>query len=412
MDLAILGNGVVGSGVAQLLKKNSGSIIARSMQPALRLKYILDIRDFPGDPFAQLITHDFGVILNDPDVGVVAETIGGLHPAFEYVTALLRAGKSVVTSNKELVAMKGYELLRIAKEYNVNFLFEASVGGGIPVIRPLTQCLAANEIGEVAGILNGTTNFILTRMIEDGMPFDQALRMAQENGYAERDPSADIEGTDACRKICILAALAYGRHVYPDQVRTQGIVGLTLEDVGYAAQFGCTIKLLGQAKLRSDGRISTLVAPMLIPQKSLLANVSGVYNAIRIHGDAVEDVLFYGQGAGKFPTASAVVADIIDCAKHVERRRFFEWNEGTTDFVAPAEEDVVRLYVRAACADSAAARAAVQQAFPGADFLDMDGAKPGEIAFVTLPVQEGAAQKLLADMTALRAEIVLRVMAE
>ncbi|MDR2753050.1 MAG: homoserine dehydrogenase, partial [Oscillospiraceae bacterium] len=294
MKLAIMGYGVVGTGVAQLLARNNESITAQSMQPTMQLQHILDLRDFPGDPFEKLVTHDFDVILNDPEVGIVAETMGGLHPAFAFVLALLRAGKSVVTSNKELVAEKGYELLQAAKAHNVNFLFEASVGGGIPVLRPLSQCLTANKITEVAGILNGTTNFILSRMIEDAMPFAEALRLAQENGYAEKDPAADIEGRDACRKICILATLAFGRHIYPRQVRTEGISKLTLEDIAYADSYGCNIKLLGQARRLPDGRIAAEVAPMLVPRKNLLASVGDVYNAILIRGDAVEDVLFYG----------------------------------------------------------------------------------------------------------------------
>jgi len=410
MDIAILGYGVVGSGTARLLEKNSGGSVSRAACLLLRLKYILDIRDFPGDPLESLIVHDFDTILDDPDVRVVAETIGGLHPAFEFVMACLRAGKSVVTSNKELVATRGYELLQAAREHNANFLFEGSVGGGIPIIRPLSQCLAANEIGEVAGILNGTTNFILAKMLGDAMPFDQALRMAQENGYAERDPSADIGGADACRKICILATLAFGRHVYPGQVRTHGIEGLTLEDAAYADKLGCNIKLLGRARRLPDGRISALVAPMLVPRAgNLLACVSDVYNAILIRGDAVDDVMFYGRGAGQLPTASAVVADIIDCAKHLDRRRCFDWEDGAPDYVAPAEEDVCKFYARAACDDLEDARKQVMRAFPGASFIEIEGAKPGEMAFVTMPVRDGAAREALAGLPGIEAKMVMRV---
>ena len=412
MDIAILGYGVVGSGTARLLEKNSASIAMRAMQPRLRLKYILDIRDFPGDPLGHLVIHDFNTIVNDPDVRVVAETIGGLRPAFDFVMACLRAGKSVVTSNKELVAVKGCELLQAAKENNANFLFEGSVGGGIPIIRPLSQCLAANEITEVAGILNGTTNFILTKMLGDAMPFDQALRMAQENGYAEADPSADIGGADACRKICILATLAFGRHVYPDQVRTEGIEGLTLEDAAYAEKLNCGIKLLGRAKRLPDGRVSAIVAPMLVPcEGNLLACVSDVYNAILIRGDAVEDVVFYGRGAGQFPTASAVVADIIDCARHMERRRSFDWEDGYPDYVAPAEEDIAKLYVRASCDEPLCARKDILKAFPGASFIEIEGARPGELAFVTLPVQDGDAREALGKLPGIKAEMVMRVAA-
>ena len=409
MDIAILGYGKIGSSTARLLEKNSASIDARS-QSCLRLKYLLDIRDFPGDPLEGLIVHDFNTIVSDPDVRIVAETIGGLRPAFDFVLACLRAGKSVVTSNKELVAAKGYELLQAAKENNANFLFEGSVGGGIPIIRPLSQCLAANEISEVAGILNGTTNFILTKMLGDAMPFSQALRMAQENGYAEADPSADIGGHDACRKICILATLAFGRHVYPDQVRTEGIEGLTLEDAAYADKLGCNIKLLGRAKKLPDGRISAVVAPMLVPRAgNLLACVSDVYNAILIRGDAVEDVVFYGRGAGQFPTASAVVADIIDCAKHLERRRYFEWEDGAPGYVAPASEDIAKFYARVSCDDMLHARQDILKAFPGASFVEIGGAKPGELAFVTMPAQDGQARDTLAALPGIKPEMVMRV---
>ncbi|MDR1927542.1 MAG: homoserine dehydrogenase [Oscillospiraceae bacterium] len=410
MDLAIMGYGVVGSGVAQLLAKNYESIVAHSMQSSLRLKYILDLRDFPGDPFGHLVTHDFNAILEDPAVGIVAETMGGLHPAFEFVRACLQAGKSVVTSNKELVACMGCELLQVAKEHNVNFLFEASVGGGIPIIRPLSQCLAANTISEVAGILNGTTNFILTRMIEDAMPFADALRVAQENGYAEKDPTADIEGYDACRKICILAALAFGQHVAPSQVRTQGISALGQEDMAYAESFGCAVKLLGCAKRLPDGRITATVAPALVPHSSLLSGVGDVYNAILVRGDAIGDVIFYGRGAGKLPTASAVVADIIDCGKHVQKRKFIGWEAGRADFVAPAEEDCARFYVRGhSAAKENALQAALLQAFPGAKQLRRAAAPSGEIAFVTPVRRERDVCAAIARLPGLRPDSILRV---
>jgi homoserine dehydrogenase len=346
MDVAILGYGVVGSGVAKVLQTNHTDIVLRSMQPDVRLKYILDLREFPGDPFADLIIHDVHTILSDPAVGVVVECMGGLHPAYEFVTRALAAGKSVVTSNKELVANKGYEILKLAEEKGVNFLFEASVGGGIPIIRPMYQCLAANEIDEVVGILNGTTNFILTRMIEDAMPFDQALRMAQENGYAEHDPSADINGPDTCRKICILAALAFGKHVYPDQVPTTGISNISQADVAYAEALGGSLKLIARATRRENGKISCVVAPMLVTASSILANVRDVYNAILVRGNALGDAVFYGRGAGQLPTASAVVADIIDCCKHVAHRKFFGWEDGSVGYILPEEEDVCRWFIR------------------------------------------------------------------
>lgn len=316
MYVAVMGYGTVGSGVVEVFNKNHESIVKRSTQSTLEIRYILDLRDFPGDPNADKFIKDFNIILNDPEVKIVVETMGGLHPAFEFVSSLLKAGKSVVTSNKELVAAKGYELLKMAEENNVNFLFEASVGGGIPIIRPITQCLAANEIDEIAGILNGTTNFILTMMIEKQMSFEDALKLAQDNGYAEKDPTADIEGQDACRKICILASLCFGKHVYPDSVHTEGITKIALEDVAYVRNYGGVIKLLGRAKRLDNGKISAMVSPAVVMDGSQLASVRDVFNAILVRGDAIGDVVFYGKGAGKLPTASAVVADVIDCAKH------------------------------------------------------------------------------------------------
>ena len=327
MYVAIMGYGVVGSGVANLLEKNHEHIVKKSMQSEMELKYILDRRTFPGDPYEHLVISDFSKILEDDGVKIVVETMGGVHPAYEYVSACLNAGKSVVTSNKELVATKGCELLRIADEKNVNFLFEASVGGGIPIIRPISQCLAANDIDEIAGILNGTTNFILTKMISDGMTFEDALFLAQKNGYAERDPSADVDGFDACRKICILAALCFGKHVYPDCVHTEGIRKITLADVEYARSWGGVIKLIASAKKLDNGKVSVMVSPAFIQNHSQLATVDDVFNAILVRGDAIGDVVFYGKGAGKMPTASAVVADVIDCAKHMERKKFFGWQD-------------------------------------------------------------------------------------
>ena len=270
--------------------------------------------------------------------------MGGVNPAYDFVKKCLLAGKSVVTSNKELVAAKGAELLSIAKDKNVNFLFEASVGGGIPVLRPMAQCLTANEITEVKGILNGTTNYILNKMIVDNMDFDSALSLAQEMGFAEKDPTADICGHDACRKICILAALAFGKHVYPDQVSTDGITNITLTDVEYADSFDCAIKLIGSAKKLTNGKITASVKPTLVSRSHILSDVDGVFNAIMVSGDAVDDVMFYGRGAGKMPTASAVVADVIDCAKHLNARKYVEWDDGSPDYVVTPDEKV-RLYV-------------------------------------------------------------------
>jgi len=345
--VAIMGYGTVGSGVYDIIKTNSDKLSRSANGESVDIKYILDIRDFDDHPEKELFTKEFNDILNDDEVSVVAEVMGGLHPAYEFTKSLLEAGKSVVTSNKELVATYGTELLEIARGKNVNYFFEASVGGGIPIIRPMSQCLVANNVDEIAGILNGTTNFILTKMIEDGMQFDDALKLAQELGFAERNPAADIEGHDACRKICILASLAYGKHVYPDSVHTEGITKITLEDVRYAEAFHCVIKLIGSVKRLADGKIDIIVAPMLVPNKSQLANIDYEFNGIMVRGDCTGDVVFYGKGAGKLPTASAVVADVIDCCKHLKTRKFLYWADGNGKNILPWEESSRAMYVRA-----------------------------------------------------------------
>ena len=324
VEIAIMGHGTVGSGVVEVLTRHEATITKRAKEE-IRIKYILDLREFPDSPLADRFTKSFDDIIGDSSIRIVVEVMGGLHPAYDYVKRCLEAGKSVVTSNKELVAAKGAELLRIARDQNVNFLFEASVGGGIPIIRPMSQCLAANDVVEVAGILNGTTNFILTKMINEQMPFEDALALAQKLGYAERNPAADIEGQDACRKICILASLAYGKHVYPDQIHTEGITNISLADVQYADAWGGVVKLIGEANLLLSGKLHSIVCPMFIPRDSQLANVDDVFNGIMVRGDATGDVVFYGKGAGKLPTASAVVADVIDCVKHLKARKYLFW---------------------------------------------------------------------------------------
>ena len=383
MNIAIMGYGVVGSGVAEVLKKNHDHIVKKSMQPSLELTRILDLREFPGDENEKLFTKDFNDILNDESIGIVVETMGGLHPAYDFVLACLQAGKSVVTSNKELVAEKGYELLKVAEENNLNFLFEASVGGGIPIIRPINQCLAANEIDEIAGILNGTTNFILTKMIHEGMSFDDALKLAQQLGYAERNPAADVEGMDTCRKICILASLCFGNHVYPNEVYTEGITKLTLGDVKYAQAWGGVIKLIGRATRYGDGKISAMVTPAFIQSHSQLAGVDDVFNAILVRGDAIGDVVFYGRGAGKLPTASAVVADVIDCAKHTQRRKNFGWDNCIPNYVVSYRDIKCPFFVRAIHCDPEKAWAAAEKNFGAIERLTYDGAPQDEIGFIT-----------------------------
>ena len=408
MNIAIMGYGVVGSGVAEVLKKNHASIVKKSTQDELELVRILDLRDFPGDENEKLFTKDFNDILNDASIGIVVETMGGVNPAYDFVLACLKAGKSVVTSNKELVAAKGCELLRVAEEMNVNFMFEASVGGGIPIIRPIINCLAANEIDEIAGILNGTTNFILTKMINEGMTFEAALRIAQELGYAERDPSADVEGKDACRKICILASLCFGNHVYPDEVYTEGITKIALADVEYAKAWGGVIKLIGRATRYGDGKISAMVSPAFIRCSSQLAGVDDVFNAILVRGDAIGDVVFYGRGAGKLPTASAVVADVVDCARHSASRKVFGWEDSIADYVVNYKDIKHPFFVRAGYTDEAAAKQSIADAFGAVEYLTYEGAAANELGFVTAPVAQSEFDEKIAS-TAITVGSVIRV---
>ncbi len=315
VKFAVLGHGVVGSGVVELFYKNKKSIEKRA-GTEMDIKYILDLRDFPDSPYKDKFTKDFNDILNDDEVTSVAECMGGVEPAFTFVKSCLEKGKSVSTSNKELVAEKGDILLRAAKEHNCNFFFEASVGGAIPIIRPLHKCLAANDIEKVAGILNGTTNFILTKMYNENMPFSEALSLAQKLGYAEKDPTADIEGHDACRKICIISSLVFGKHVYPKDVYTKGISQIELCDVAAADVLGYTIKLLASVRKTAGGKILPAVMPTLLPYESIMSGVNDVFNAVLVYGDGIDQAMFYGRGAGKLPTASAVMGDVIEAVKH------------------------------------------------------------------------------------------------
>ena len=380
VKVAVLGHGTVGSGVVELFTQNAKSIASRAGQE-IEVKRILDIREFPELPYAEKFTKNFDDILNDPEITIVAEVMGGLSPAFEFTKSLLEHGKSVVTSNKELVATKGAELLQVAKAHNVNYFFEASVGGGIPIIRPMHQCLAANEITEVAGILNGTTNYILTKMIHEAVPFDQALSQAQKLGYAERNPAADVEGHDACRKICILASLAFGSHVYPDTVHTEGITGLTLQDVEYASNWGGVIKLIGRAKKQPDGKVIATVYPAFLAAHSQLAGIDDVFNGILIRGNATGDVVFYGRGAGKMPTASAVVADMIDISKANCTSKSLSWSDSDGHNVADYKTDPLQFYIRASLLDHA--QTAVSDVMGGVTFLSRPEQPEDEIAFVT-----------------------------
>ncbi|MFT3951291.1 MAG: homoserine dehydrogenase [Oscillospiraceae bacterium] len=312
--IAVIGYGVVGSGTVELFEKNKAAISKKVGRP-VEIKYIVDLREFPDSPYADKFVKDFNVVLNDDEIEVVAELMGGLNPAYSFTKQLLEVGKSVVTSNKELVAYHGAELLEIARKHNANYLFEASVGGGIPIIRPIHKCLAGNTIEQISGILNGTTNFILTKMVKEQVDFASALKTAQKLGYAEKDPTADVEGHDACRKICILGSLAFGKHIYPEMVHCSGITRITTEDMEYAENAGYAVKLIGTVKAMDDGRLTAVVCPRFVSRGNILSSVEDVYNAITVTGDGVGDVMFYGKGAGKLPTASAVVGDIIDALK-------------------------------------------------------------------------------------------------
>ncbi len=375
--IAIIGFGVVGSGVAEVFYKNRQSIEKKAGRE-LDIKYIVDVRSLEGTVWADK-AGTYEQALADPEVGVMIETIGGLTPAYDFSKRALLAGKHVITSNKELVAAHGAELLGIAKENNVNYLFEASVGGGIPIIHPLYQCLGAGEVEEIAGILNGTTNFIMTRMFRDKMSFEQALGLAQDNGYAERNPAADVEGTDACRKICILASIAFGSHVYPDNIHTEGIAALTAEDVAAAASAGYVIKLIGRAKKTEKG-LMVMVSPALISQESQLANVSDVFNGILVRSSDTGDVVFYGRGAGKLPTAAAVISDLVDAMKEGGHIDSLGWEDSGRSNVADWRDDVTRMMFRT----SGLGGTEIQRIFGTVE--PIQGAAQEERAFLTEPV--------------------------
>lgn len=367
ISVAIMGHGTVGSGVAEILTTHKQKLF-KAVGEELYVKHILDLREFPDSPLADRFTKNFEDIVNDIEVRVVVEVMGGTNPAYDFVKRCLQAGKSVVTSNKELVAKHGAELLAVAKENNANFLFEASVGGGIPIIRPLSQCLVANEVDEIAGILNGTTNFIFGKMINDNMDFSDALKLAQDLGYAERNPEADIEGHDACRKICILASLAFGKHIYPDNVYTKGISEITLDDVKYADSLNYVIKLIGDVKKTEDGKLDIMVAPMLLSKDCILSDINDVFNGILVKGDCTGDVMFYGKGAGKLPTASAVVADVVDCAKHLKARKRIFWTDSDGSQVTSYKDSKTAMYIRVAGKGEMA-----QSLFPDSEIMKADG---------------------------------------
>ena len=359
INVAVLGYGTVGSGVVEVIEKNKDMVNKKSAQE-LKVKYILDLRDFPGDPYEDKVIHDFNTILHDDSVTIVCETMGGVGAAYQFTKQALERGKSVCTSNKELVAKHGPELLQIARDKNLNYLFEASVGGGIPIIRPLQTCLTADEIVEISGILNGTTNYILTNMTYGGANFDDALKDAQEKGYAERNPEADVEGYDACRKIAILSSLMFSKNVDSEKVPTEGITKITAADFEYANATDHTIKLLGRSRAIDDNTAEVMVAPFLLSKEHPLAMVHGVFNAVFVTGNMLGDSMYYGRGAGKLPTASAVVSDVVDCARHQGKVIMCFWDKEEVK-LADIGEAERSFFIRA----KAGAEDAVTAAFPG-----------------------------------------------
>ena len=397
MKIAVLGYGTIGSGVVEIVNTNAATIAKRAGEE-IEVKYVLDLRDFPGDPVQDILVHDYSIIAQDEDVDIIVETRGGTKPAYDFVKTALLNGKSVCSSNKELVAAHGAELLQIAREKNVNFYFEASVGGGIPIIRPLNQCITADEIESINGILNGTTNFILTKMAEEGADFDVVLKQAQELGYAEKDPTADVEGYDACRKIAILTSLAYGQQVDYQDIYTEGITKITAEDFEYAKKINAAIKIFGTSKKVGDN-VYAMVAPQMVYSSEPLYSVNGVFNAISVTGNMLGEVMFYGAGAGKLPTASAVVADVVDATIHKDENVPVTWESEKLP-IAPMEEMENAFFVRVAEAD----RSKITELF--GDVTMIDAGIAGECGFITPVMKEKVfaekAEKLTSMITRIR----------
>lgn len=389
VNIAVLGYGTVGSGVVEVLNTNHESINKRAGQE-INIKYVLDLREFPGDPVMDVLVHDYDVILNDPEVKVVVEVMGGVNPAYKFVKAALEAGKSVCTSNKELVAKHGAELLEIAKAKNINFLFEASVGGGIPIIRPLNQSLTADEIEEITGILNGTTNYILSKMSTEGLDFDSVLKDAQDKGYAERNPEADVEGYDACRKIAILSSLAFGMQVDYEDIYTEGITKITDTDIKYAKALNASIKLFGTSRKEND-KVFACVTPVMIDQNHPLYSVNDVFNGIYVRGNVLGDVMFYGSGAGKLPTASAVVADVVDAVKHLGTNITTIWSSKKLE-LADFNQASYKYFVRLS-GDAENVKVAAKKAFGEVKEVKAEGVT-GEYAFITSEMKEEEFNKL------------------
>lgn len=384
VNIAVLGYGTVGSGVVEVIDTNGAGINQR-IGEKLQVKYVMDLKDFPGDPVQEKIVHDFETIIQDEEINIVVEVMGGIEPAYTFVKRSLLAGKSVATSNKALVAKHGAELLSIAKEKNINFLFEASVGGGIPIIRPLNSSLTADEIEEITGILNGTTNYMLTKMFYEGADYDTVLKEAQANGYAERNPEADVEGYDACRKIAILSSLISGNQVDFEDIYCEGITKITTEDMKYAKAMGTTIKLLASSK-RDGSRLHAIVAPCMLYPEHPLYNVNGVFNAIFVHGNVLGDAMFYGSGAGKLPTASAVVADVVDAAKHLNRNIMTMWKQ--EKLTLEDKGDAKRRFFIRMKGDEEEMRKDLEYSFGEIEIVKVPGLE-GEFGIVTPVMMEG-----------------------
>lgn len=384
VNIAVLGYGTVGSGVVEVIDTNGAGINQR-IGEKLQVKYVLDLKDFPGDPVQEKIVHDFETIIQDEEINIVVEVMGGIEPAYTFVKRSLLAGKSVATSNKALVAKHGAELLSIAKEKNINFLFEASVGGGIPIIRPLNSSLTADEIEEITGILNGTTNYMLTKMFYEGADYDTVLKEAQANGYAERNPEADVEGYDACSKIAILSSLISGNQVDFEDIYCEGITKITTEDMKYAKAMGTTIKLLASSK-RDGSRLHAIVAPCMLYPEHPLYNVNGVFNAIFVHGNVLGDAMFYGSGAGKLPTASAVVADVVDAAKHLNRNIMTMWKQ--EKLTLEDKGDAKRRFFIRMKGDEEEMRKDLEYSFGEIEIVKVPGLE-GEFGIVTPVMMEG-----------------------
>ena len=394
--IAILGYGTVGSGVYHVLTENADIITGKAGE-SIEVKRILDLRDFPGDPAESLVTHEFSDIVEDAEIDIVVETMGGTKPAYEFVKSALLAGKSVCTSNKALVADHGTELIRIAEEKGVHFFFEASVGGGIPILRPINRCLVADRILSIKGILNGTTNFILTKMTDEGSDYGEALSEAQALGYAEADPTADVEGHDTCRKIAIMTALAYGAQVDFEDIPTEGISGITADDIAYAVKLGKAVKLLGLSYLDGE-KIYAMVAPFLIGKESPLYSVNGVYNAISVTGNMLDEVMFYGQGAGKDATASAVVTDVVEAVKNRDIPVKIRWDEKKL-VIEPKEEMKSAFFVRVDEKESAS----VSEVFGNVEVID--GVIDGETGFITGVMTEKEFESSISRISGVRSTI-------